>query len=336
MKNLFKYLIAIMFIFTLFSAPVMANGFDNDGISSSGNFNISVDAGNSGHQGDFSFIPNGWSWGYGSGYGAVEGTAKGGVWIGRASADLKITGGGIAGTEAFHFSPQIEGFDRAIGIGVLSGSQAETYIGGSLDTSASFLAGAGGLFSGEGCEFTTNGSFLGSSPLSMWDSRGMTSGLAGQHGSGSFEGGSLSLFAGDTDLHMSIDIIGSSNSQSGRFIGWGEDGSKTEGMYTHVTAGTTVDVIGYANRECFSGSLYNGSYNVAGGATTMTMQNLNNGYASGTANGSYQGTGNLNHGFSGSVDGYSGTSITTVPGMQGGFSSAKAGMSVSVGSGSVQ
>lgn len=158
-------------------------------------------------------------------------------------------------------------------------------------------------------------------------------------GSEKREGNDINANAG---ANAQINMDGGSYSGSYRYIN-DIDGSHTEGMGTEVGAWTNVESYGNSYEDINGCGLsiaeagVEGGYMVAGGAATHTYQTLPDGSsASASAVGFYAGSGVLGDSFTGSVEGYSSTSMTTVSGMKGSASMSSAGMSVTTTSGDGQ
>ena len=307
--------------------------------SASGNFDISVKAIGGGISADGKTIPNGAAGGFGIAGGVGAGEASGAfesfrflgrtVTLGGAEANIGVTAGGVTQTTAYTFNP------GGFGIGVGSYTDNYAVIGGHVDGNACGLAYSSAMVGAIGGQASLNGSVLFGSPLPVWDSHGMTYGLAGQGSVGAFVIGGGAAGLGSYEADAGIDMWGGSYSESYRGINFLQ-GGKTEYMGSNVGAWTHVTSYGNADSRGFAGAYAEGCYLAGGFATSKTVQFTDSGFAKATAAGSYTGSGPLGTGFNGSANGYTYTSATTFDGYNGSIMSASAGMSVSSGAGTPQ
>jgi len=290
-------------------------------------------------------IPNGIAFGFNGAEGNAEGGAGGFVKNGTIDADLNIYGGGAAtgGAEVFNLTgPKAP--ELSIGVRSYSHNIAET--GGELKVKADpdpyfGFAKVGGGAHGSAAQGSFDTSIVGSSPLPMWDSFGITSGTAAQGSAGSWEGHAYAKDFGDpgcfwdskagAGFKADISMQGGTLSESYRYIDL-FDGGKTEGMGTNVDAFTTVDTKGKDwdwEKGMFnkSGSNVNGGFIAAGGVNSQTFQ-VGPGVATAGAKGAYIGAGQLNTDFHGNASGGTYTGITTFNGYNGSINHAGANMSV--------
>lgn len=312
-----------------------------------GSLDLDVFAIGGGIDGDVKAIPGGIAGGLSGAGGIAGGDMTGMIFNGTIDGDLNVTAGGVTVTETYKIKPT--DVDKGVAVGSISTSAA--IIGGSAEISVKpegygFGVGHGDI-AGLGGQFTLNGSVMVTNPNTM-DSNGITGGLAGQGSIGWFEG-DVFVMAGGMDMYgycgyhhrdnkakasIEAEIImnGYSYSESGRFIIFGED-SKTEGLYTAVGAGTTIETTvkkrewdhgwgSYANADIYGG------YIVVGGAASKTIQFNENGLATAGAQGVYYGAGSLGTNYEGSAIGYTQTTLTTFDGMNGTIASSAAGMTV--------
>jgi hypothetical protein len=316
------------------------NGCDGPNCSVSGNFDISTLAAGGNVDADLQFIPFGAAGGLSAGGGVAFGEAEGEfetgrIWgwvgpkwynfgwktvaLGSAGADLTSIAGGGADTETGRYFD----FDReGIEVGVYSFSNGHGITGGSLDVDAFGLAYSGGLIGGIAGQATLDASGLTTYPW-IYDSKGITGGIAGQGSVGGFIGGGIVAGLGSAEVGAQVDMYGHSYSNSYRGITW----SGTEYLGTQVAAYTTINTFGYKD-TCLVGCAYlEGGYVVAGGATAATMQKTPSGMASANATGVYTGKGDLNCNFNGSAVGYTNTSATRT--LNGSVMTSSAGMRVS-------
>jgi len=330
-----------------FGSMVMAGGHSGQytGVGV-GSYDINANTHGSGLDCDIRTIPNGIAGGISGAGGVANANADGVILNGSVGGDVTAIGGGVTSTNAYKWNPSLG--DKSIGVGSYSNNQA---IAGAsaiiyVDPAKGFGTTSGHI-SGIAAQGTLNGSILGKSPR-YFDSIGVTGGIAGQSSVGGFVGSAYALSGpdirffcfnidskGSAGVGANIEMIGSSYSESYRFVDWSDGGVKTEGMGTLVGANTTVITSGYNSDSdrglAIAGSCLSGGYIASGGAVTKTTQLAGNrsGGASASAIGMYKGSGLLNTTFTGSATGYSNTSVTTVRGMNGSINSATAGMHVS-------
>lgn len=278
--------------------------------------------------GDYSGI-GAWDGNYGAGSffdAQGEGYAYQGN-IPSGGIEVSATGGALGNTNSYTFDPGISGPgnpEAGSNFGVGSASQAEGVAGASADASGYF-----GLdeISGSTSEATGAGSYIGDSACDP-----DTYGVAGQSAGGSFDSdGAHSSTLADT----SMNVWGNSYSESHEYTIYG-DGQTTTGMGTEVASFTNVEAESYYTPG--GGGVGSGfEWSASGAAHTETTQEYGNGVAEATATGSYgasdvqRGGSNydVSSGYTGSAQGGTSTSVTTVDGMQGSVNRADAHMSVS-------
>jgi hypothetical protein len=233
--------------------------------------------------------------------------------LGTSEGYVGVTAGGLANTYAIPGGT----FSQAIGeAGINGGVKVFGLAGGEV-----------GAFSlaGEGTADFSLGLNLG----------GITSGFAGQYAAGGLFGGAGAFGIGSGDFEGNIFMQGNSFSQSWRECSF--DGTYlTRSIGTNVGASTIVNSFDITKNSGIGFSFINGSYTAAGIAKTCTFQLAPNGYAKASAIGTYQGSGPLGTSFSGSANGYSTTSVSTIPGWKGSINSASSGMQVKIGAGVVK
>jgi hypothetical protein len=343
--------------------PPGCEGSDCDSQSAEGEFDISVFAIGGGLSADGVLIPNGAAGGIGAS-GAIAGGAAIGdfeeyerpiydtiyvgpcgggfmglgylnpynyqstlvgyetIALGDAGANIGVTAGGFTKTEAFTFNP------GGFGIGVGSYTNNITVLGGHLDGWAWGDAYSAAAVAGIGGQASLDGSILFGSPLPIWDSHGMTLGVATQGSIGGFSaiGGAAGL--GSYEADANILMFGTSYSASYRGIDF-KPGSKTEYMGTDVGAYTTIITSKNAGGSAIGFGIVDGGFVAGGLVTAKSVQIANGGIASANAVGSYSGSGDLGCNYSGSAVGYARTSATTLNGYNGSVMTSSAGMQVS-------
>ena len=306
------------------------NGCNGSECNASGNFDVSAFAIGGGVDADGILIENGGAGGVSAAGGIAGSQAEGSFetgkiygWVGPkwynwgwktvnlggAEGYVSSTAGGFANTSVFDL-----------------GSSSITYAvaDGSLDVSAWGLAASYGSLYGAVGQGSLDGSVIGSLPV--WNSNGMSYGVAGQGSVGGFAGFAGVAGWGSAGVDAGIEMQGSSYTNSYRTVI-----GNTEYMGTFVETSTLVNSYGYAYNGCFGVAFVDGGFNAAGFAKTATVQTVDGGFAKATANGSYAGSGKLGCNFNGSAAGYTHTSATQVPGMNGSVMSSSAGMRVTSG-----
>jgi len=230
----------------------------------------------------------------GSGYianGESDVCAVGGVLLyGSASADINAVGGALGNSYNYTFENGYGSFSESNGI-----------TSGSIDTETSGLGAAGGVITGNTSQGTGAFSYLENS-----------SGFTDQYASGDIFGVSVGVMGCDFDASAKIEVSGHSQSASYRF---GDENTIGSGNYVKSETNVNTEKSGIA---C-------GHWNAGGIASTQSSREG----ANASAFGQYSGSGNLSTDFSGSASGYTRTSTTTVPGMNGSVKRASSGMSVS-------
>jgi len=355
MKKKIFALIAAGLMFS-FGSLAIAGGPNHDSGNAIGIGGFAIDAGAVGGaiDCDVKTIPNGIAGGISASGGVAGAQAAGGILNGSVGGDVSATGGGLTSTDAYRWNPHVG--DKSIGVGSASRNIAVTgaSIHVNVDPAGKYvcdaMGAAGGHIGGIAGQITLNGSTLTESPR-YFDSTGRTLGIAGQGSVGGFVGGAEVGSLGDLNCRCwtidsyagagagaNITMSGGSYSDSYRFVDW-HNGMKTEGMGTYVGANTDVTATGfsydYDNGLADANAYVYGGYVAAGGAVTKTVQMAPDcsGVAKATAAGFYAGAGSLNSSYSGSANGYSRTSVTTMSGMKGSINSAASGMQVkSIGS----
>jgi hypothetical protein len=327
MKKFLSILTVSAFLFM--SSMAFAGDCSGPSCNASGNFEIDTFAIGGGLDADGALIPNGAAGGISGAGGIAAGQAQGAfesfkifrktINLGGADADLSTRTGGFTNTEAGQYKP-----DCGINIGVYSGSENFATTAGSLHVGAWGLAYSEGTLGGIAGQASLDGSIVGPSPLKQWDSKGVSLGVAGQGSVGGFIGGGIAAGLGSVDVDASVDMYGGSYTESYRGIN-----GNTEYMGTNVSAYTTVFTYGNVDTCLIGVGFVEGGYIAAGGAATKTVQVTDSGFAKATAVGSYAGSGELNCNFNGSANGYTYTSATTAPGMNGSVMTSAAGMKVS-------
>jgi len=330
MNKIFKSLIVAIAAVGLMSGAAFAGPNE----SAQGNFDISTFAIGGGIDADGALIPNGAAGGISAAGGVAGGAATGEVSsftfgrrhpitisLGATEADLSNTAGGFTNTTAGKYKPSC-----GTSIGVYSGSENYAITEGSLHVGALGLAHSEGVIGGIVGQASLDGSIVGPSPLPMWDSKGVSYGIAGQGAVGGFIGGGIAAGLGSVDVAAGLETYGGSYSESYRGIV-----GDTEYMGTNVSAHTVVTSYGNVDQCLIGVGFVEGGYVAAGGVATRTVQMTNSGMAAASAKGAYSGAGTLNANFSGTADGYTYTSATQMPGMNGSVMSSQAGMKVTIG-----
>lgn len=347
MRKLFTILTSVLFILTLAVVPVMAGGYSGG----FGSYDINTFDMGGGIDGAFKQIPNGFAGGVSAGGGIAGAEAGGFIINGSVEGDITSNAGGFANTYTYNLHKgdvfDSNAPDKFIGVGSRSDAFASTGASfkikvdpgfgfGETDASMFGLAGQG----------TLNVSGVGSSPLEGWETDGHTGGIAAQGSVGGFVGGGYALSGPDywswcqrdnvnskagAGAGAQVDMAGFSISESYRFMN--DNGNyHTEGMGTRVAAGTEITSNGYDydwdKGLSESGAYVCGGFVAVGGAKACTVQSLPSGMASASATGFYIGAGKLDGSYSGSANGYTATSMTTISGMNGSMSSSAAGMSI--------
>lgn len=319
----------LLIALSLLFVSSVALACDGPECSAEGNFDISTFAIGGGIDADLAFIPNGAAGGISGAGGIACGQASGEftsfrfwgrtITLGATEADFSNTAGGYTGTEAGYYKP-----DCGLNIGVRSRSENYAITAGSLHVGAFGLAESHGFIAGAAGQASLDGSIVGPSPLPMWDSYGMSFGVAGQGSIGYFYGGGIAAGLGSADVEAGLEMQGGSYTESYRgIIG------NTEYMGTNVGAYTIVNTYGNVD-TCLIGCGYvDGGFIAAGAVASKTIQATDSGFASASAAGMYVGAGELNCNFSGSAEGYTYTSATQIPGMNGSVMTSQAGMKVS-------
>lgn len=304
-------MLAVLAMISLISIPAIACDDNDPYCTSFGVFDISSTAMGGAIDTDSKSIVNGGSFGIGAAGGLAHSNAIGFTWNGMAKGDVTAVGGGLTNTESYKF--KLDGTDRSNGIG--SYTQNQAIAGASVKVKVKK-----GIAFGEMCgitgQFSLNESHLGEAPY--FNTNGHTFGVAGQGSLGLFHGNVCARCFGKDSAKAEIESVGYSYSESYRYLNK-EDGVRTEGMGTLVGAGTEVNTLG---RNA------TGGFVAAGGAKAVTKQYNSNGFAKAKAAGMYVGSGALNCNFNGTAEGYTGTTVTTVKGMNGTIVSAGSGMKV--------
>jgi len=309
-------------------------GGPNDGCegpecSASGNYDLNVLALGGGIDCDLAIIPNGFAGGVSAAGGLALGKAEGAFdsWffgpLGGAYGDLSVVGGGLVLTESGAFYPGI----GDLSIGVRSRSFTIATAQAMYDVDAWGLAYSDALVLGITGQGSLDTSLLWSSPLPMWDSKGVTGGLAAQGSVGGFIGGGIAAGYGSAEAGAEITMLGQTGSSSYRAIDFNGP-AKTEIMGTEVYASTVVLTDKYVDNDFIGIGGVKGGYVAGGIAATKTIQATQGGLATASARGAYNGSGELGCNFNGSAVGYTRTTATTVKGMKGSIMSSSAGMSV--------
>jgi hypothetical protein len=174
-----------------------------------------------------------------------------------------------------------------------------------------------GIISGKASESTLNFSTV-HNGSKEWKSTGVTGGIAGQKAGGGFVGISLRF-----EARATLDVSGSSYSQSfrDRHVSW--DGTQTEFLGSEVGATTTV----LSSKR----GLVLGGFTAKGGAATLSVQGFSDpsGGAGAVAGavGQYSGAAGMGKSYQGAANGYSYTqTVKGIGGYNGSYS--EAGMSV--------
>jgi hypothetical protein len=228
--------------------------------------------------------------------------------LGTSEGYVGITAGGLANTYAIPGGT----FSQAIGeAGIWGGVKVLGLAGGEV---------CAGAIAGEATVDFSTGFKYG----------GFTSGLAGQYAVGGLVGGAGAFGIGSGDFEGDIFMYGDSYSQS--WSNLTESGSfVVKSLGTNVGASTEV-VSFAAAQDCGIGFAFiDGGYTAAGKAETCTVQFAPSGFAKASAVGTYEGCGPVGTNFYGSANGYSTTSVATIPGWSGSINSAASGMSVQIG-----
>ena len=331
MKKLFSVLSIMLLGLMLCGTPSMA--CDGPDCHASGNFNIDVIVVGGGVDVDGKLIPGGTAGGIGVAGGVAGGEAAGEftslkigretIAFGSSEANIGVTAGGATNTEAYSYNPN--GFDLGIGVG--SRTDSFGVVDGHLDGRATGLAYSVGGIAGIAGEGSLDGSIVFGSPLSVWDSKGVSYGLAGQGAYGGFVGDGGALAAGSYEVEAGIEMSGTTYSESHRGIIFNQ-GNKTEVMGSNVGSFTQVTSYSFTDRSCIGTASVAGGFEAAGFAKSGTVQTVPGGFATANAVGSYSGSGELGCNFNGSAVGYTQTSATTFNGMNGSIMSSSAGMKV--------
>jgi len=331
-------LFSIIALLFAFSAPAMASDPETDPeCAAKGNFDIGAGSFNYGWDRDGVWIFNGRAGGMSGGIGGTKaegwGNTKSG---GKASADIATTGGGGASTKAGTFVPENTagnplGDTRR---GVYSGSEAYGITGGSLKVVTKGDGRAGASFRGFAAEGSHDSSML-REGRAFETTTGKTYGHATQGAAGSLSGSVTKAGQKNSGRIVlksegEISLYGNTYSSSYRFTEEA-DGARTEGMGSYVEVNQEVETyrkIHDPRPHPKNPSEVSGRWMAAGSAGTGSRQVSETGIAIAKANGSFGANGNLGCDFTGSLTGYSYTSITSFDGMNGGISQAGAGMSV--------
>jgi hypothetical protein len=311
MKKLFVLICALMFVFcgTAFA----------DEMTGSGNFNINASVIGGGIDGNlrFTFVPGitggvaaagGVAAGEGSGFIQTFKFGRYTIPLGTSEGEVGVTAGGLVNTHPIFGGTSSE----AIGSAGIWGSVKVFGLAGA-EVGAFSIAGEGTA------DFSTG-----------FNRTGFTSGFAGQYAVGGLVGGAGALGIGSGDFEGQINMYGNSFSSS-----WTKcefDGtSLTRSLGTNVGASTQVNSFQSVKDSGIGFAFIEGGYTAAGLAKTCTFQLAPNGFAKASAVGIYQGSGPLGTNFYGSANGYSATSVSTIPGWKGSINSASSGMQVRVG-----
>ena len=355
-KRIFISLIASIFLMTGVAFAGLNSSGDSGSAIGFGGYNIGTFDIGGGYMMDGKSIDNGFAGGIGAGGGIAGTDAQGLILNGSVEGEVTSVAGGFGRTNVYRLS-KYDVFDCGSApdkfIGVGSRSDAYAITGASfkikVDPAGEFPTAGGGTTAsmfGVAGQGTLNVSGVGSSPLEDWKTEGFSGGIAAQGSVGGFVGGGYAISGPDCRCHCwrvdskagasadaEIEMSGYSISESYRFMN--DDGAyHTEGMGTRVAAGTDVTSYGYDhdrdNGLATSDSCLKGGFIAAGGVAAKTVQVLpGSGLATAHAVGMYAGAGTLGGNFSGSANGYTNTSITTLSGMNGSISSSSAGMYVS-------
>lgn len=319
-----KKLITLLSIFTLiiaFSIPAAA--CEGPNCSASGNFDINT----TDHDGDVDagalLVPGGITGGISGAGGIVDGNATGKVgkflWfnLGEAGAELNTTAGGITQTHSYTFTN-----GGAHGIGTQSDGQA--VVSGNLKVNALGVAGSAGEFAGAAGQGTLDGSLI-----MPKHTNGFSGGIAGQGSGGAIIGAAGTVGLGNADISAGIDMRGSSGSESYRGTIVNGD-AKSEYMGTNVADSTIIISSKDVERHGLALAAVEGGYEAAGFAKSLTVQTTNSGLAIASANGSYNGSGELGCDFSGSLVGGTFTQATKVDGYKGSIMSSSSNMHITI------
>ena len=249
------------------------------------------------------------------------------ITLGGAEANIGVTAGGLTKTEAYRFNPGVGN----MGIGVGSYTHNIAAVHGALDGNAWGLAHSEGFFAGVAGQGSLDGSIVFGSPLSFWESKGVSYGLAGQGSFGYIYGFGGATVLGSYDLEAGIDMSGFTQSASWRAVNF-FDGGKTEYMGTAVLTNTQVESYGDADGQGLGGGFVGGQWVAGGFATSKTIQTIETpyggGFAAANANGAYSGSGALGCNLNATAQGYTQTSATTLNGYNGSIMRSSAGMKV--------
>lgn len=303
--------------------------------SNNGYLDLSSKAIGGGTSFDFDFTGGGFAVGGGTSFGGSQSWLGGSVKNGTIEGNVDSLGGGFSETNTWK---------EANLIGTSTSNFATA--GGSIDAkvdpgykgSGSFSGGLWGSASQD--SFSKSGMTTGSG----WDSVGVTGGFATQQSGGSFSGGVNGWSGADKKLcgtcfdsyagagvNVGIEMTGSSYSQSQRFFS-DNGATKTEGLRNDVGASTSVT--SFATKDAYKSGNAGASawlgvncFDASGLVKSTTVQANQNGYAAAGAVGSYSGSGSFGSEYTGKADGYTMTTLTTLPG-GGSISYAAAGMKV--------
>lgn len=331
MKKIFALIFAVCFVFAGSAAMACDGPGCNDQMVGSGNFDIDVFAIGGGADADLRFdcgVP-----------GITGGLAvAGGVGAGEGSGFVQTTNVWTwVGPKWYNWGwrPLALGTSKGY-VGVTAGGLANTYAipGGT----ASEAIGQAGVFGGvevvglAGAEVCA-GAIAGEATVDFstgFKHGGFTGGLAGQGAVGGLVGGAAAFGLGSADFEGDIFMYG--NSYSASWSKLSESGPYvTKALGTNVGASTEV-ISSKTMSDCgLATAFVDGGYIAAGLAKTCTVQLAPGGLAKASAIGVYEGCGPLGTNFYGSANGYSVTSVTTIPGWNGSINSAASGMTVQVG-----
>lgn len=266
---------------------------DGDGFAS---IDVSAQAAGSGLDFDLELVwGKGVTQGFAKASGNGEAGAQGSTENGIVFGDVTATGGGLAGVDTF--VDTVPNTDSSFVIG--TNSTAFSAFGGSVDIGVSGNGAVSGYANGSGTQITEAASAVGRGANESF-------GVTAQGSMGGFEG-TVEIEARDrTFLDGSGEMTGYSYSNSYNYT---NDG--TVGYGTNVGSGTEV--------------ITNTGFGAGGMAMTETAQRNGSGVASSSAKGTYSGSGSGVN-FNGSSVGYTGTTLTTLQGMNGTIATGTAGM----------
>lgn len=331
MKKIFAVLFAVCFVLVGSAAMACDGPGCNDQMVGSGNFNIDAFAIGGGADADLRFdcgVP-----------GVTGGLAiAGGVGAGEGSGFVKSTNVWTwIGPKWYNWGWRPLALGTSEGyVGVTAGGLAKTYaIPGGTASEAIGQAGINGgvkVFGLAGAEVAA-GAIAGEATVDFstgFKYGGFTGGIAGQYAIGGLVGGAGAFGCGEADFAGDIFMYG--NSYSASWSELSESGPYvTKALGTNVGASTEVLSTKSTNDSGLGFAAIDGGYTAAGLAKTCTIQFAPNGFAKASAVGVYEGCGPLGTNFYGSANGYSMTSVTTIPGWNGSINSAASGMSVQIG-----